>query len=36
MADKLTGDHQLMKNLLATLDTFTADNPNFDMQLRAR
>jgi hypothetical protein len=36
MADKLTGDHQLMKHLLATLDTFTADNPSFDMQLRAR
>lgn len=36
MADKLTGDHQTVKNLLATLDTLGADDTNFDMQLRAR
>lgn len=35
-ADKLTGDHQLMKQLLATLDTLPATHPDFDMQLRAR
>jgi hypothetical protein len=36
MADKLTGDHQVVKNLLATLDTLGADDATFDMQLRAR
>jgi hypothetical protein len=36
MSDKLTGDHQMVKNLLATLDTLGADDANFDMQLRAR
>jgi len=36
VADKLTGDHQMAKNLLATLDTLSATDPQFDIQLRAR
>lgn len=35
MADQAAGEHQHVKNLLATLDTLGADNPQFDMQLRA-
>jgi hypothetical protein len=35
-ADKLTGDHQLVKAMHNTLDTLTADHPDFDTQLRSR
>jgi hemerythrin-like domain-containing protein len=35
VADQLTSEHSMVKQLLTTLDTMAATDPGFDMQLRA-